>query len=376
MGIKFNTTVATQLVEDIKGERPDTTSEEPVQVDDTKEEEDEDVEWMKLRSIKKKEIYKPLPTRKGQTEITLRDDLSGKEKMDIYKRYLTVCQSGISTKGPLGVKVTTKPTDYEFLMLNQVGEILGLTSKEILDIHRSLAEEAFRKKAEAIITDGALTEGIIEQLNKVQEEVGLPPQYAQKVIKSIATRKMADKLEIAVRQGKLSIKELREHLKKGIDLDSVMSVSLREQLFKKTVDDIFLSGTGEFDEEEVYEKIPQELNINVEKSKRVVQEVTKSRLSNSLIQAVAQLRQGNRRGVVSSLNNLLACDKAVPSQPLSWERSDELADLFFVYLKSDPAPEKLSRLQYLLSVDDSTAEALRRMEDRLVDVAEEEEFVF
>lgn len=63
--------------------------------------------------------------------------------------------------------------------LNQVGEILGLTSKEILDIHRSLAEEAFRKKAEAIITDGALTEGIIEQLNKVQEEVGLPPQYAQ-----------------------------------------------------------------------------------------------------------------------------------------------------------------------------------------------------
>lgn len=76
------------------------------------------------------------------------------------------------------------------------------------------------------------------------------------------------------------------------------------------------------------------------------------------------------------LDNLLACDKAVPSQPLSWERPEELADLFFVYLKSDPAPEKLSRLKYLLNIDDSTAEALRRMEDRLVDVAEEqEEFV-
>lgn len=80
---------------------------------------------------------------------------------------------------------------------------------------------------------------------------------------------------------------------------------------------------------------------------------------------------------VSSLNDLLACDKAVPSKPLSWEVPEELADLFTIYLNSDPTPEKLSRVQYLLGIDDSTAAALREMGDRTISVAaEEENFVF
>ena len=73
---------------------------------------------------------------------------------------------------------------------------------------------------------------------------------------------------------------------------------------------------------------------------------------------------------------MLACDKAVPAQPLSWEVPEELADLFVIYLKSEPAPEKLSRLQFLLNISDLTAESLRGSGDRLADGAEEEEFVF
>lgn len=74
---------------------------------------------------------------------------------------------------------------------------------------------------------------------------------------------------------------------------------------------------------------------------------------------------------------MLACDKAVPSTPLSWEVPEELSDLFIVYVKSDPAPDKLSRLQYLLGISDSTAETLRSMKDReLPNGVGEEEFVF
>lgn len=80
---------------------------------------------------------------------------------------------------------------------------------------------------------------------------------------------------------------------------------------------------------------------------------------------------------VSSLNDLLACDKAVPSQPVSWEVPEELSDLYTIYLKSNPTPENLSRLQYLLGINDSTAAALREMGDRLLNTtAEEEKFVF
>ncbi|KAK9271912.1 hypothetical protein L1049_002277 [Liquidambar formosana] len=217
----------------------------------------------------------------------------------------------------------------------------------------------------------------MEQLNEVQKQVGLPPECAQQVIKSITSTKMAAAIETAVSQGRLSIKQIRELKEGNVNLDSMIPENLRVNLFKKTVDQIFSSGAGEFDEEDVYHKIPLDLYINAEKAKVVVQDLARSRLSNSLIQAVALLRQRNRPGVVSSLNDLLACDKAVPSEPLSWEVTEELADLFAIYLKSDPAPEKLSRLQYLLGISDSTAAALGEMADKgLPSGAEEQKFVF
>jgi hypothetical protein len=62
---------------------------------------------------------------------------------------------------------------------------------------------------------------------------------------------------------------------------------------------------------------------------------------------------------VESLNNLLACDKAVPSKPLSWSVKDEVLDLFCLFSKTETAEEKVSRLQYLLDIDDETAQKLK-----------------
>lgn len=81
---------------------------------------------------------------------------------------------------------------------------------------------------------------------------------------------------------------------------------------------------------------------------------------------------------MAALNDLLACDKAVPSTPLSWDMRNEVADLFLIYVKNDPASEKLSRLQYLLNISDSTADDLRGTGDNpLPNVAAgEQEAVF
>lgn len=67
----------------------------------------------------------------------------------------------------------------------------------------------------------------------------------------------------------------------------------------------------------------------------------------------------------------------MPCEPQSWEVPEELADLFAIYLKSDPVPEKLLRLQFLLGISDSAAAAIREMGDSVLPVgAEEEESVF
>ncbi|GAB4824285.1 hypothetical protein Ancab_007172 [Ancistrocladus abbreviatus] len=374
--IAFNTLVVTELVADIKGESSDSKTEEPAQEEKLTE---EDEEWESLQTLRKTRPDKKLEAKigkPGQTEITLKDDLPERERTDLYKTYLLFCLTGEVTRIPFGAQITTKKDNTEYLYLNQLGGILGLTRKEIVEVHRSLAEQAFRQQAEVILADGQLTKARIEQLNEAQKQVGLPPEYAQKVIKSITTSKMAAAIETAIAQGRLNIKQIRELKEASVDLDSMISESLRENLFKKTVDEIFSSGTGDFDEEEVYEKIPADLHINGDRAKAVVHELARTRLANSLIQAVALLRQRNQAGVVSTLNDLLACDKAVPAEPLSWDVEEELADLFAIYMKSDPASEKLARLQYLLGINDSTAVALREMGDRLQAVgAEEEEFV-
>lgn len=302
--IAFNTLVVTELVADIKGESSDTSSEEPVKEEAKQVEEkqfEEDEEWESIQSLRKIRPGKELAAKlgkPGQTEITLKDDLPERERTDLYKTYLLYCLTGEVTKIPFGAEITTKKDDSEFVLLNQLGGILGLGANEIVEVHRSLAEQAFRQQAEVILADGQLTKGRVEQLDELQKQVGLPPQYAQKIIKSITSTKMAAAIETAVGQGRLTIKQIRELKGAGVELDSMISESLRENLFKKTVDDIFSSGTGEFDEEEVYEKIPSDLSVNADKAKRVVIQLAQSRLSNSLIQAVSLLRQRNQKGVV------------------------------------------------------------------------------
>jgi hypothetical protein len=302
--ITFNTLVVTELVKDIKGESDDVSSEELAEgVTQT-----EDEEWDALPSLRKtnpdKELLEKMG-KPGQMEITLKNDLPERDRTDLYKTYLLYCLTGDVTEIPFGAQITKKKNDSEFVFLNQLGGILGMSGKEIVDVHRSLAEQAFRKQAEVILADGQLTKAKVEQLNDLQKEVGLPEEYAQKVIRSITTTKMAAAIETAVTQGRLNIKQIRELKEAGVDLDNMVSKNMRELLFKKSVGDIFSSGTGEFDEEEVYENIPSDLNISKEKSRDVVRQLAQTRLSNSLIQAVALLRQRNRRGVVSGFLKLL-----------------------------------------------------------------------
>ncbi|XP_074295141.1 protein TIC110, chloroplastic-like [Silene latifolia] len=378
--IAFNTLVVTELVADIKGESSDTPTEEPEPADKLEEQTEDEDEWESLQTLRKARPTRELEDKigkPGQTEITVKDDLSDRERADLYKTYLLYCITGEVTKIPFGAQITTKKDNTEYLYLNQLGGILGLSRKEIVEVHRSLAEQAFRQQAEVILADGQMTKARLEQLDEVQKQVGLPSEYAQKVRDSIVNSKMAAAIETAIGQGRLSVKQIRELKEASVNIETMVSESLRENLYKKSVDEIFSSGTGDFDEEEVYQKIPADLSINAEKAKGVVHELARSRLTSSLVQAVALLRQRNHQGVVSTLNDLLACDKAVSAEPLSWDVPEELADLYAIYVKKEAVPEKLSRLQYLLGISDSAAAALKEMGDKEPSVgAEAEEFVF
>ncbi|KAG2249532.1 hypothetical protein Bca52824_089160 [Brassica carinata] len=94
-----------------------------------------------LESLRKTRPDKELAEKMGkpgQTEITLKNDLPERDRIDLYKTYLLYCLTGEVTRIPFGAQITTKRDDSEYLLLNQLGGILGLISKEIVNIHVGL----------------------------------------------------------------------------------------------------------------------------------------------------------------------------------------------------------------------------------------------
>ena len=395
--ISFNTVVVSELLADIKGELSPTAETEASSVTSESEGEDDEYEWESLETLRKtrpdKELKEKL-RKSVQKEITLKDDIPLRDRTELYKTYLMFCITGETMNVSFGTAISTKKDDSEFSMLKQLGDILGLTRKESQAVHIKFTEKAFVQQAEVILADGKLTEAKADQLAKIQKQFGLPTENAQKIIKGITATKLSSAIEASVARGQIGIQQVRGLKEANFQLDSLISEPLRESIYRKTVEEIFSSGTGDFDEEEVYVKVPADLIISAEKAKSIVQDIAKVRLENSLVQAIALLRQKKRDNVVctnspfiwslknsiiwkldlmsvylltinfpmqvSSLNDLLACDAAVPaSQPLPWPTPGELDDLYAIYLKSIPKPEKLSRLQYLLGISNEKANKIR-----------------
>ncbi|KAG0587880.1 hypothetical protein KC19_2G198400 [Ceratodon purpureus] len=364
--VMFSNIVVSELITDIKGDTPLPEKEEPKKpekdVNEVDIEDEEDFET--IQSLKKTKPGAHLEGRmekRSQNEITIRDELELRERTDLYRTYLIYCLSGETTGMPMGTQIVTQRDDTEFVRLGQLGQILGMNPKEVADVHKGLAEQAFSQQAKVILADGQLSKARMEQLTELQKQLGLPAESAKKVIESITTTRMSGAIETAINQGRLNIEEVKELREAGVDIDGMIPKAVRQKLFKKLVDRTLSAGTGDFDETELYEKMPAELNISTDEAKKITLDLAKERLSNSLITAVSLLRQKKPTDVVSSLNNLLACDKVSPSPPLSWAVKDELLDLFCIYVKEPQSDNNISRLQELLAIDESQAKSLREM---------------
>lgn len=308
--ISFNTVVVSELLASIKGELSPTAEAESSSTTTESDEDDDEPEWESLETLRKtrpdKELREKL-RKSNQKEITLKDDLPLRDRAELYETYLMFCITGETTNVSFGTAISTKKDDSEFLMLKQLGDILGLTRKEAQDVHIKFSEKAFVQQAEVILADGKLTEAKADQLAKIQKQVGLPTEHAQKIIKSITTTKLSSAIEASVSRGQIGIQQVRGLKEANFELESLIAEPLRESIYRKAIEEIFSSGTGDFNEEEVYVKMPADLVISAEKAKKIVQDIAKVRLENSLVQAIALLRQKKRDNVVCTECHFTCC---------------------------------------------------------------------
>ena len=301
---------------------------------------------------------------RGQKVITLKEEMEIRDRQDLYRQYLLYCMQGEVRKLGMGSTIVLERDESEFARLIQLGDVLGLTEMDTMQIHQSLAEQAFKNQAQQMVSGSALTAEKREALKDLQTKLGLKDEVADGVIKGLVDKNVVGNLQALHAQGLLTVTKLREMRSQGVDIDSVMKKEARETLYKKEVEKMLSNGQGVFDPQEVLVDIPKELGLEEKTARRFVDASVKGKLRLLFVQAISFLRQGNAAELTSTMNNVIACHKAVPAESISWKDKEELMDVYaYFYKNQSQDAEKLDTLRGILDLTEEEASSLKGLVD-------------
>jgi hypothetical protein len=296
----------------------------------------------------------------AQKEITLANDLPLSQRTELYRQFLLFCMTGDQVYAPMGSTITIERDQSEFVRLSQLGDVLGLNPMEVSEVHRGLAEQAFRSNAQNMLADGLLTKDKVEALKTLQGQLGLPDEAAQRVIKGITSGKAVANLQAQIATGKLTLEEVEAMAESGVDVGNAVSAEVRLALLRKEVERALTDGRGEWDAARWSDTAPAALKLEPAKAASEVSKIASEKRRNQLVQAVALLRQRDTGAVLKALANLRAATAALPgAPPLAWPVKEELMDLYSVAAAAGAPEEQLAGLAATLALDASTTGALR-----------------
>ena len=270
---------------------------------------------------------------KGQKAITLAKDLELRERVDTYRNFLLFCLSGEEVKQPFGGSITIERDPIEFTRLAQLGDILGLGPLDVAGVQSELAETAFRAQAQQVLAGGAVTPDAAARLAQIREKMGLTKEQGEKIVRSVQAEKAVGGLADAQKAGGLTLQKLLDMKDAGVDLGVATNAELRLSLWSQEVARALAAGDGRFDAERLLKVLPSDLSLPEDRAKRAVEGLVKDKRRLTLVQAVAYLRQRDAAAAAASTNNLLACERAVPSgAALDWQPAAELASLYATWV--------------------------------------------
>lgn len=303
----------------------------------------------------------------SQKEITLREDLDLRDRVDIYRNYLIYCMSGDVLSMPMGGTVVLERDTSEFGRLSQLGDVLGLSPMDVMKVHTDMAEDAYRNQVKAILADGMLTKEKTDAMSEMREKLGLTKEQGDKIVRGVQNEALAQSAQSAKAMGDLDIKKILDMKESGVEIDSFTSAEFRKSLYQKEAEKAMSDGRGEFDEEYFLEQLPEDLVIDKQQALRVVKDVALSKSKLLTVQAMSDLRMKKFDVVVQDVNNLLVCIKVAESDDTSgvtqWERREEVLDLFSVYYWKVKDNAKVAEVQKLFDVSDAEAEPLKKVVD-------------
>ena len=297
-----------------------------------------------------------------QKEVTLAEDLDVVTRQAMYREYLMFCMTGDQVNAPMGVRINIERDQSEFKRLSQLGDILGLGMMEVGQVHKDLADKAFRNQAEQMLGDGrGLTAERAEKLKEIQQQLNLPEAEAQKIIKGITSQRMMQNVSQQIAAGTLDGAEIRKMADAGVEIERMIPEDKRMNLFRKNAERRLGDGSGSADIDALTTTLVEDLKIDGEKAKKELKTIAADKKRSQMIQGVAVLRQKKAADVLACCRNLVACHTVAPDSKLEWKVESEVFDMYSVFVQevSDATERKV--LQSALNISDDNAQKLERI---------------
>lgn len=93
---------------------------------------------------------------------------------------------------------------------------------DVADVHKGLAEQAFRNNVQQVLADGNMTKEKSEYLKDAQKQLGLPDDAAKVIIRGIMNSKLMGNVQAQVSQGKMTMAEVRNLASQDVDMESMV----------------------------------------------------------------------------------------------------------------------------------------------------------
>lgn len=299
--------------------------------------------------------------RKGQREISLRDDLEVAARAEIYKNYLMHTMQSDVVELPVGGMIRRRTSEAEraaeMSRLQALGDLLGMSGAEVSAVHGDLSEQAFRVQAQDLFRTGDFNEEKAQQLEGMRQQLGLAKDRADTILKSVRTQVLGSAMGGAgADDGKYRVEQLVQMSRNNIPTEGLVEEATRRNMFRKEIETKVTDGTGDFDASYLLGELPKALALDQRRVDMIVKELVASRKRMLLVQAVSQLRQKRVSEALLSLQNLVSCFRAIPEEkPLPWTEHDELQQLYSLYYGQERDSTKLAVLQGALGINHEEA---------------------
>jgi len=233
---------------------------------------------------------------------------------------------------------------------------------QIGQVHKDLADKAFRTQAEQMLSDGrGLTAERAEKLKDIQTQLNLPEDEAQKIIKGITAQRMMSNVQAQISAGTLDSAEVRKMIEAGVEIERMIPEDKRMNLFRKNAERRLGDGSGSANIDSLTATLVEDLKIDGEKAKKELVTIAGEKKRSQMIQGVAVLRQKKASDVLVCCRNLVACQTVAPDTKLDWKVESEVFDMYSVFVQevADAAERKV--LQEALNISDDSARKLEQV---------------